>query len=572
MKSSRISEETQILLRQYSQSRLESLRNYRISWWAYWADLASMYLPHRYRWFTTPNKYSRGSPRNAKIVDETGLLAARVLAAGLLSGLTSPTKPWFRFGLRGVDDIPEGPEKEWLSDVTKLILEIYAGSNFYETLGQAYYDLVVFGTAPMYQFEDPNDVVRFYGPQCGEYFLGVSNRNVVDSIYREYTYTIKQTVEEFGLENCSVQVKTMWTSGGSARDTEIVIAHSIEPNEEIFVGGALIPAVVPPAFRFRETYWEQGFQGAAAGNVLRCSGYKEDPFTALRWDVTANDAYGRGPGMYGLPAVLQLQVMTLRMNEAVDKLVRPPMVGSVSMKNEPTNILPAGITYVADMQGAGFKPAFTVDPRLQEMGGVIEQVQGRVKSIFYNDLFLGISQLGTVRTATEVEARKEEIVVQIGPVIERTENEGLAKSIARTFAIAKRKGLLPPMPDSLKGSVLNIRYISLLSETQRAARLTGMERTYSFAGSIAALVPDIMDNLDTDKALLEYADGLDVDPELLRSPDAIAAIRAKRQEAQQAAAALQTGTAAAQGAETLSNTDVGGGQNALQMMLGRQAA
>jgi hypothetical protein len=34
----------------------------------------------------------------------------------------------------------------------------------------------------------------------------------------------------------------------------------------------------------------------------------------------------------------------------------------------------------------------------------------------------------------------------------------------------------------------------------------------------------------------------------------------------------QLGTAAVQGAQTLSQTDVGGGQNALQLMLGREAA
>ncbi len=45
-------------------------------------------------------------------------------------------------------------------------------------------------------------------------------------------------------------------------------------------------------------------------------------------------------------------------------------------------------------------------------------------------------------------------------------------------------------------------------------------------------------------------------------------IRAQREQSQQAAAALQTGQAVAQGAQTLSQTDVGGGQNALAMMFG----
>lgn len=570
--SSQMSNHALLGLRANVTSRLETLRSYRLSWWAYWGELARMYLPHRHRWFTTPNKYNRGSPKNEAILDPIGLIAARVLSTGLLSGLTSPTKPWMRLGIHGMDNIPEGDLKQWLSNTTATILEIYAGSNFYQAHAQAYYDEVVFGTAPIIQYDDFDDIVRFYVPESGEYFLGVDAKLRPDTLYREYTYTAKQCIEEFGYENCSIGVQQMGRrSGGSTKDTEVVLCHAIEPNSVIYYGNTPITSPIPRKFKWREVYWEQGSAGGQKNaHIMRATGYNECPFVALRWDVTANDAYGRCPGMYALPDVLTTQVQALRKAEAIDKLVRPPMVASVSMRNEPMNILPGGVTYVADPAASGFKPAFQVDPRLQEMDADIEQKHTNIRTIFFNDLFMGISQLSTVRTATEIEARKNEIVIQVGPVIERNENEGLSLEILRTYRIGRRRGLIPPPPGGIPEESLKIRYISLIADTQRASTTNGLERLLQVAGGMYAIKPDVIDNLDYDKIIQYYGDRIDVEPSLFNGQKVIAAIRQAREQQQQAQAALNTGATAAQAGQTLSQTDVGGGVNALQAILGRQ--
>ena len=79
----------------------------------------------------------------------------------------------------------------------------------------------------------------------------------------------------------------------------------------------------------------------------------------------------------------------------------------------------------------------------------------------------------------------------------------------------------------------------------------------------------MLDNLDEDETIDEYADALGVSPKLLRDRRIVAQMRAQQQQQAQAQQAMQAGTAAVQGAQTLSGTDVGGGVNALQLMLGR---
>lgn len=553
------------ILRQHLDAVMGGLRSDRLSWWAHWAQLSENYLPRRYKWFVTPNQFNRGSQMNMSIVDETGVIAARTLAAGLVTGLTSPTRPWFRLGLHDFDAAEGSPARIWLDEVQKRMLRVFAGSNFYQSIGTLYHDNVIFGSADMLIYEDPEQVVRCYNPCLGEFFFASNNRLVVDSQYREFTLTTKQVVDEFQLENCSDSVAQSYRSGGASRVREVVIAHAIEPNTRLWQDGVTpMRAAVPAHFAYRECYWESGSQGQS---LLRCMGYHEKPFVGLRWDVTSNDSYGRSPGMDGLPAVRQLQIEQRRKAEAIDKLVRPPMVAGVSMKNEPASILPGAVTYVADVTGAGFKPAYQVDPRLAEMVEDIKEVQARVNAIFYVDLFMMISQLDTVRTATEIDARREEKLVMLGPVIERTENECLDVIINRVYAIMSRRGLLPEAPAEIAGQELSIQYISMLAEAQRVASTAAIERLFNMVGYAAGVNPAVLDNVNFDEAIEQYAEALGVSPKILHSAKEVAQLRMQRAAQQQMQQAAEGAMAATEGAKTLSETDVGGGQNALQAML-----
>jgi len=64
----------------------------------HWADLAAHILPRRYHWLITPNTMIRGREINRNITDTTVTKAFRICCAGLMSGLTSPSRPWFKLG------------------------------------------------------------------------------------------------------------------------------------------------------------------------------------------------------------------------------------------------------------------------------------------------------------------------------------------------------------------------------------------------------------------------------------------------------------------------------------------
>ena len=545
-------------------ARMGGLRTERFSWWTHWRELADYVSPRRYKWLVTPNQANRGSPINQRIIDNTATIALRVLAAGMMAGLTSPGRPWFKLSTGDRSTDASGPVKIWLDEVTSRMLDVFSQSNFYNALHTMYGDLGLFGTAPMIIYEDYEEVIRCYSMAAGEYYIANSARFDIDTLYREFVYTVRQVVDEFGPDNVSSSVLGSVQTGGAALQREVMIGHAIEPNAKYLPGERGVKGSM-----YREVFWEIGQGGI---KPLRIRYYREKPFIAPRWDTTANDPYGRSPVMDALGDIKQLQVEQKRKAQGIDKMVNPPMVADAQLKNQPATTIPGGVTYIANSPNSiGFKPIYEVKPDLGDMMMDIKEVQQRIKTALFSDLFLMISQLDTVRTATEIDARREEKMIQLGPVLERFENEALDPAVDRVFAIMHRRGLLPPAPQELQGKPIQVEYISMLAQAQRAAATTGIERLAGFVGNLAAANPGAMDNVDWDEMINEYSDLLGVSPKIIVPLVKVLQMRQQRQQQQQQQQTMQTSMAAAQGAKTLSDADVGGGQNALSKMLGTAA-
>jgi hypothetical protein len=565
-------------LRRRMESRLIGLRVNRYSWWTHWRELADYFLPRRYKWLITPNQMARGSPINQHILDCSPTIAARNLASGIMFGVSDPARPWFRFKIGRIDSTQTSPVSLWLAECERLMRLILSESNFYTALAVYYFDLVIFGTGVMLIYEDSENVSMFFNPCAGEYYLENSGNLLVDTVMREFTLTISQVVDYFGYQNCSPNVRALYDQGGAQWTREIVIGHCVEPNTSPMLG-------VPRDMKYREAYWEwtgsASPQGGSPNSMgfLRKRGFHECPFAATRWDITSNDAYGRGPAMDALGDCKQLQLEQKRKAQAIDKMVNPPLVADIQLKNQPASLLPGGVTYIAGMTAnakPGMAPVYTVMPPINEMKEDLMEIRERIGKIFFNDLFQTISQYETRSnvSATEIDARRAETSVMLGPVLQRVNFEGLTPILNRVFAQAVRAGIIPPAPAQIRGQFMKIEYSSMIETAQMAAATGGIERVLQLAGGLAGVDPSVMDNIDIDYALERYSYLLNNDPRMIRSPEQLAQIRKQRADQQQAqaqAAQADTAQKLAAGAKTLSETGMGGGQgNALQALMGAQ--
>jgi len=542
--------------------RKASLEDERRSYLNHWQELTDVILPRRGRALLNGQVDSnRGGKRNQRIIDSTGTIAARICASGLMSGVTSPARPWFRLSLPDPKLADYAPVKLWLDEVRKRMLRVMAKSNFYNAFATLYEELAVFGTAVNLVLEDDQDVIRCYPLTVGDYLLAHDHRQTVDTLYRDFTLTTTGMVVRFGLENCSDTVQQRYRDG--QLDDEHRICHAIEPNDSR-VFGYIDNGNMP----YRSVYWEIG-----GDRPLSVSGFKERPFQAARWHLTGAETYGRSPGMDALPFVRQLQFEQKQKAQGIAKQVNPPMIANVQMKNTEMSVLPGGITYTPNSgAGAGFAPAYQVNIELGELRADIEDIRNQINQAFFADLFLMISQLDDVRSATEIIERKQEKLLMLGPVLERLHDELLDPAIDRIFNIMLSNGLLPPPPPELRGQELDIDYISTLAQAQKAAETGSIERMAGFVGNLAGAKPEVLDKLDFDAAVDEYGDALGISPRIVLTSDQVNKARAARAQAMQQQQMMAATQQAVQGAKTLSETKLADGGSALDQVVGRLGA
>lgn len=545
-------------LREKCERRLSELKSDRSAWDGDAQDLAAYIQPGMGR-FATSDRNKRAARNRSKIIDSTGTVSLRTLRSGMQMGITSPARPWFQLTFADKDLMEFGPVKAWLYDIQTRMREILQASNVYNALHSLYGELGLFGTGSNAYVEDFDSVISAVPMTFGEYWLGTGANGMVDTLYRECEWSVAQVVERFGLDACSPTIRTLWTNGNLG--AAVPVAHAIEPNPDRDVRKADARNK-----RWRSVYWERD---SDRNRLLRMSGYDQFPATVPRWDVTSNDTYGTTwPGLDALGDVKQLQTQQLRKAEALDKGVRPPMIANVSMAGKHMSLVPGGITYVNPVQGfTGFQPAYQVqiqvDPLLRDM----EETRARVRQAFFADVFLMISQSNGQMTATEVIERREEKMIALGPVLERLQKELLAPLIERLFAIMMSRGLVPPAPEEIQGVPIRVDFVSILAQAQKALATSSIERVIGVVGNLAAGYPPILDKIDFDQTVDEYADLVGAPPRMIRPDDAVEQIRQGRQRQEQMAQAAALGGQGAQAAKVLSETDTRG-PNALTQMLG----
>lgn len=530
-------------LKEQLQKQQAQLTNDRSSFDPHWRELSDFINPRGSRFLVTD--VNRDDRRNTKIVDPTATLAARTLSSGMMSGITSPARPWFKLATPDPDMMDYGPVKLWLEVVQRRMNEVFNKSNIYQSLPLLYASLGNYSTGAMAVLEDDSDVIRTMMFPIGSYYMANSARGSVDTCFRKFSMTVRQLVMEFGLNNVSDSVKGLWNSGNYESWIEVI--HAVYPN--IDRDTAKLNSKNKPV---KSVYYEVG---GDSDKLLRESGFDEFPIMAPRWEVNGEDVYGSScPGMIALGQVKALQLEQKRKSQLIDKATNPPMVGPSSLRNQRVSLLPGDITYIDQVTGQeGFKPAYLVNPNTADLLADIQDTRQIINSAYFVDLFMMLQNINTRSMPVEaVIEMKEEKLLMLGPVLERLNDECLNPLIDRTFSIMARKNLLPPPPDVLQGMPLRIEYISVMAQAQKSIGLSSLSSTVGFIGQLAQAKPEALDKLNVDQAIDAFAEMSGVSPTVIVPQEQVEQVREQRAQQQQQQQMVAMGMAAAQGAKTLS--------------------
>lgn len=546
------------------QGILKHMVDERQPWEAVWRDLSKNYLPRTYVFLASEKEQRTPQKgRNTHLLTSVSTNALNVLANGLMDGITSPSRVWFRL-------LPRQEMREhllpyewsvWLEDAREIIMGIFASSNFYPALRKLYREFACFGTASLSVADDPDTLLYFRNHAIGEFYLQCDDKGTVIRHGRKFIMTTEDLEREFGLENLPTTIRAQANGIGTLRFTKHTVCCLVEPNTE----GELQKR---KSAKYREIYW---IGNGGKDEVLGIYMHDFKPNLTPRWETYARDPYGTSPCWDALPDVISQQHMVRRRGQGLDRAMLPPLLVNKSLADNPQALVAGGISYVRsnDLK-SGAAPAFMIDPRFQEVSAMLNEGRGSIQETLYNDLFQAIARLQTVRSATEIEALKAERVVLLAPMLEQFERETLRPAIQLAYEKGRASGMIAPPPSSeFTEEDVVINFVGVLAEAQRAVGVASIERYMQIIGNLAPVFPeDVLDVPDIEQMLRSYSRGIGLKPSLNRSPNDTAERRKAREEQRAQQEAAIQGQELIGGAQQLSQTELGGGQTALNALLG----
>lgn len=526
--------------------RFNSTKNGATNQIAKWMDFRDYLLP-------THGRFNGERPNSGRRVDHTKLLdgaAARAIddtTIGLSSHLTNPAQPWLALTLRDKDLARYAPVKWWLGEAADRLLTVFADSNTYPYLSSLYKELLAFNNCAGITEFDPQSSIISRWFTIGEYYFGIGADGRVDTFAREYDTTVGQLVQAFGKQNVSQAVARCYDKQDF--DTMFKCRHVIMPNVDRDPRRA-DSKNMPVA----SLYWEPG---APEGKILRKSGYLEFPVQAGRFDVVSGDFYGEGQASDTIGDAKELQKIVREYLEALERVNRPPTQGPADAE---TDLVPGGYTPTSDTTPeAGLRTVYQINPNLAEMRQRINDKKEDIARGFYADRFRALDAIERGMTAREVYERTMENMRSVGPLVVKIQNEILDPLVRRTFNILLRAQLLPPIPPELAGQQINIEYVSLMAQAQKATRTSSLQEHLLFVGDLSKIDPAVVDVVDADFAARWHGETLSIPTGVDRDPAAVQKMRAQRQAEKEQAAKIQHAGALVAGAKTLADTKLGQG-------------
>jgi hypothetical protein len=504
-------------------ARLKHLEAERATWEPVWQSIAEYVLPNRADFAV---QRGPGQERTQKLYDMTAVHANEMLASALHAMLTNPALHWFT--LRTYDEKVNviRAVRAWLEDAQTRMEAVFSSprAGFTPAIHEFYLDLGAPGTAVMLVEERGRDQILFRTHHLAECMLAEGETGRIDTIYRKFKMTARQLAQRFE----TLPEKIANALAGDKPDQEFEIVHAVEPRAD-YDGRRLDGRNMP---------WRSCYVALQDKAELSEGGYQEFPFVAARWSKVAGETYGRSPSWTALPDIKMVNAMSRTVLRAAQKATDPPLLLSDEGIVLPVRTTPGGLNFGAvDGQGRELMKPLVTGARIDIGLEMQEQRREQIRHAFFVDQLQFFNDQRM--TATEVLQRTEERLRLMSPMVGRMQIEGLGPLVERVFSIMLRRGQFLPPPLELRGQEIKIEYVSPIAKAQRASDLVAMSRGFELLAPYAAANPAALDVIDGDELVRAVADLSSFPLKVVRDARALAAVRAGRQQAIEAASQRQ---------------------------------
>jgi hypothetical protein len=476
----------------------------------------------------TDTNIGYGKSKQATLLDSTATDGCRILGSALQSGLTPANSRWFGLEVHDADE--QG--KTWLDGAADALWSNIHNSNYDATSFECMLDMAIAGMFALYVDEDRTRG-GFYFEQwpISQCAFGASKPGGrIDTVYRAVSMTAEQAINEYGREFVSDKIIE---AAEKKPDMPFEIIHAIYPRR-MYVEGARLAKNLP---------WASCHIEKATNNVLRESGYHELPVIVPRWMLVPGSYLAVGPMFEALPDTKTLNKVKEFVLKNADVAIAGMWIAEDDGVLNPRSIKIGPRNVVVANSVESMKP-LTPGTKFDVAQLIINDLQSAIRKVLMADQLTPDPRQAD-ETATRVMVRVELIRQLLGPVYGRMQAEYLQPLVERCFGLAYRGGVFLPAPESLQDRDFTVKYLSPMARSQRAVDVAAMDNYELVLSQEMAIKQDLADVYDWDAAARLRSELKGVPQKLMVSSDQVKAIRDKRAQASQAAAAANVAGQAA---------------------------
>lgn len=477
---------------------------------------------------------SPGRIRGERNFDSTHITALeRFAAAGV--AITTPEEKQYirpRFGDPELMKLPN--VQRWCSKAGKRLYDIRHAphTGFSVAANEDWDQLGRYGTSPMWADALPGRGLFYRTLHLSTCWIDTDFAGLVDTVVRKLCKPVRHFEQMFKRENLTPRmIKAL---EDNKPQTEFEVFHLVMPNTR-WDGEALDWRRQPIASRYLAVDEKM---------YLRRSGYSTMPVSVSRHTTSPDEKYGRSPAIKMQPTINGVNAMRHTTLRAGHKAVDPALLfaddgGVTKLVTRPGGLNPGmvddgGRPLVARMPGGeGALPWAAQD---------IDSERGVIKTAFLEDFYRILTDPADRMTTTQVLETMAKQGILVRPFAGRYAMEKQHPVSNRDLDLAMRFGQIEPFPPEVveAGAWPIIDYENPLAAMARA-EATG--KTLRFVEAITPIAQidggAVFDYLDTDTMVPGMAEEIGVNPEYIRTPEQVAAIRKARAEQQQQAQTIE---------------------------------
>ena len=454
--------------------------------------------------------------------DDTAVRSAYRMTSGIFTYLMPAGSFWHGFKAQDYNLNQQPQYQKWMSIAATQTHAELMRSNFQREMFLTIRSMIVFGTGVISVEMIDGDII-FKAHHIGFMFFDDNNRGEIDTVYRQIFYTVRQAAQEFGIGKLSESAAADYKAGKLSVTHEYV--HVCAPNKDF--DGRMGSGKV------------KSFYIAIQDKqiVKEDPDFKHLPYLVARFARTPGGIMGYGPAMEYIDDIRMLNRVAasyIMSNEIAND--PPMMMEDDGVVGQPVTG-PHGTIYVRS--GAQYPQPYVSGINVQANAEFIFQMREVIRMAFFNDLFEPMGQHRNM-TATEVDARIEELIVIVTPAVVSLANEIFSPMLTRVLDLLiktpKKGKRIPQPPASFDYDVVYQGRLALaMANVQSNAALTVLAAYQPYQE-----ITPVLENVNIDTTFRESWINAGANAENLTDFDEMIAARKARQEADELAAQAET--------------------------------